>query len=153
MVKRHLAADEDQVVLRFLHALAGEQQLLIELLALAQTRVHHGDVHVRLQTGQADHIAREIVNAHRLAHVQHENLAAARIGAGLENELYSLGNGHEIADDALVRHGDGAALRNLLAEERNHTAGAAEHIAEAHGNILRPGALVHHLHDHLAHAL
>lgn len=152
-IKGDLVADVDQIVLRLLHALAAEQQLLIELLARAQAGILDGNVDIRLETGQADHIACQIVDAHGLAHVEHEDLAAAGIRARLKNELHGLGNGHEIADDALVRDRDGAAAADLLAKERDDAAGRAEDIAEAHGDILRCRAVVDHLHDHLAQAL
>ena len=52
-----------------------------------------------------------------------------------------------------MRHRHGAAFRNLLFEQGNHAAIAAEHVAEAHRREhgLRRTRIV--LHDHLAHAL
>ena len=152
-IKGDLVADVDQIVLCLLHPLAAEQQLLIELLTRAQAGIDDGNIDIRLKTGQSDHIARQIVDAHGLAHVEHEDLAAAGIRARLKNELHSLGDGHEIADDAIVRDRDGAAAADLLAKKRDNAAGRTEDVAEAHGDILRCRAVVHHLHDHLAQAL
>ena len=145
--------DIDQVILRFLHALAAQKQLLKQLLAGTQAGVDDGDVHIRLKAGQPDHVARQIVDAHRIAHVEHENFSAVRIGAGLENELHRLRDRHEIPDHVLIRDCDRAAGLDLLAEQRNDAAGRAEHVAKPHRDILRRRAVVHHLHDHLADAL
>ena len=40
----------------------------------------------------------------------------------LEHEGHGLRDGHEVADDALVRHGHRPTLRDLLLEERDHAA-------------------------------
>ena len=71
----------------------------------------------------------------------------------MDDKLHRLGNGHEEALNVGVRHRHGAAFRNLLLEQGNHAAVAAEHIAEAHRREhgLRCAGVV--LHDHLAHAL
>ena len=145
--------DIDQVVFRFLHALAVQKQFFIQLLAGAQAGIDDRDIHIRLKAGQPDHIARQVVDAHRVAHIEHKNFPAARIGAGLKNELHRLRNRHEIPDDVLVRDRNRAAGFDLLAKQRDHAAGRAEHIAEPHRDILRRRALVHHLHDHLADSL
>ncbi len=61
-------------------------QLLVQLLAGACADEPHCDVvrprlavrlQARLLAGEADHVAGEIENLHRLAHVEHEDLAAA----------------------------------------------------------------------------
>ena len=44
-----------------------------------------GDVFL-LPAGKADHLLREIEDAHRLAHVEHVDLAAAAHRAGLDHE-------------------------------------------------------------------
>ena len=48
---------------------------------------------------------------------------------------------HEVARDLRVRDGDRPAARDLLLEARDHAAGAAEHVAEAHQHELRAAAL------------
>lgn len=48
-------------------------------------------------------------------------------------QLHRLGDGHEIADDALIRNGDRAAVGDLLFEKRDHGAVRPQHVAEAHG--------------------
>ena len=40
------------------------------------------------------------------------------------------GDGHKIADDTLIRHGDRAAVGNLPLKQGDHTAVAAQHVAE-----------------------
>ena len=44
---------------------------------------------------EPDQVAREIDDAHRLAHVEHEDLAALAHRTGLQHELRRLGNRHE----------------------------------------------------------
>ena len=63
------------------------------------------------EAGQADHGAGQIVDAHRLAHVEHEHFAALRHGAGLDDELGRLGDRHEIADDLGMGDGTGPPAR------------------------------------------
>ena len=51
------------------------EQFLVQLLAGAQAGEADLDVVVRLQPGQPDHLARQIDDLHRLAHVEHEDAA------------------------------------------------------------------------------
>lgn len=68
----------DEIVRRLLHALGVHQNLLKQLLAGAQAGVFDLDVDVWLEAGEPDHVPREIVYAHGIAHVEHEYLAAGR---------------------------------------------------------------------------
>ena len=86
---------------------------------------------------EPDHLAREVDDLHRLAHVEHEDLAALAHQPGLQHELRRLRDRHEVALDVGMRDGDRAAARDLLAEVRHHAAGRAEHVAEAHDHELR----------------
>ena len=58
---------------------------------------------------QADQVAREVGDPHRLAHVEHEDLAAAAHRAGLQHELRGLRDRHEVARDLGMGDGDRAA--------------------------------------------
>ena len=143
----------DELVGSLLHSLFLHQQLLIELLARSEAGVLNFDVHIRLVTGQADHVPRHGVDLHRLAHVQNENLAALGIVSRLKHQTHRLGDGHEIPDDVGMGDGHGAAGLDLLLKERNDAAVAAQDIPEAHRHEFRFGLPVHHLHHHLAQAL
>ena len=104
---------------------------------------------------ELDHVAREIDDAHRLAHVEHEDLAAASLQPRLQQQLRRFRQRHEVARDLRMRDGDRAAARDLLAKARDHAARAAEHVAEAHEHELRPRALqalAHHLREALGRA-
>ncbi len=145
--------DVDQAVLRILHALFLHEHFLIKLLAGSQSGECNINVAVRHIARQPDHILREIEDLHGLAHVEHEDLAALRIRAGLQHERNGLGDRHEISDDIGMSDRDGSALRDLLLKKRDNAAVAAEHIAEANGHELGLRAIVVGLNDHLAHAL
>jgi hypothetical protein len=82
--------------------------------------------------GQADQVARQVDDLHRLAHVQHQHLAAVADGRGLQHQARGLGDGHEVANDVRVGDGDRAAAGDLFLELRDHAAAAAQHVAEAH---------------------
>src|SRR5262249_26535150 len=45
-------------------------ELLLELLARAQPGEHYGDVLVRLESREPDHLARQVRDAHRTAHLE-----------------------------------------------------------------------------------
>src|SRR5690606_19640108 len=66
--------------------------------------------------------ARQLDNSHRLAHIQHEHVTALPHGTRLDHQLRRLGDGHEVAGDARMGHGDRAATADLLAEARDHRA-------------------------------
>ena len=105
-------------------------------------------------TGQADKVAGHGVDLHRLAHIQNEYLAALGVVSRLQHQRHRFGDGHKEAGDLRVRHRYRAALSDLLFEQGDDAAVAAQHVAEAHRHEVRIGAAaVHHLHHHLAQAL
>ena len=55
------------------------------------------DVVVGTQPGEADHLAREVDDRYRLAHVEQEDLASVGHRAGLEHEAHGFRDGHEVA--------------------------------------------------------
>ena len=75
---------------------------------------------------------REVVDLHRLAHVEHEHVAARRPWRRLDDELRRLGDRHEVADDLGVRDGHRARRPRSAGGTADHRARAVEHIAEAH---------------------
>ena len=70
--------------------------------------------------GQADHVVCKIKDANRIAHVQQKDFAAAGQTTGLDHQLHSLVNGHEVACHLSVGHGHRAAQGNLFPEQRDH---------------------------------
>jgi|688.fasta_scaffold492866_2 hypothetical protein len=65
---------------------------------------------------QLHHAAGQVDDFDGLAHVQHKHIAALPHGTGLNHQLRSLGDGHEVAVDFGMRRGDGATVFDLLAE-------------------------------------
>ena len=112
--------------------LAGADELLVELLARRRPDELDRDVGPRLLPREPDHLLREVDDPHRLAHVEHVDLTAAADRAGLDDELHRLGDRHEEARHLRMRHGDGAAPRDLAPEDRHDRPGRAEDVAEAH---------------------
>ena len=118
--------------------IVADQQLLVELFRGTQAGVGNLDVPVGMllvahgQSHEIDHAPRQISDPHRLAHVEHEHIAALGHGAGLDDELRSLRDGHEVADHLRMRHGDRTAGFDLFIEQRHHRTGRGQHIAESH---------------------
>src|SRR5581483_6213295 len=102
---------------------------LVDLLA--RPRAGEDDGHVGLP-GEANHLLREVEDPDRLAHVEHVHLAAAAHRARLHDERRSLRDRHEEPGHLGARDGDGPAALDLPAEDRDHRARRAEHVAEAH---------------------
>ena len=109
------------------------EDLFVELLAIAEA----GELYLHvLGTGELDHALGEVDDADGSAHIEDEDLAALAHGAGLEDELAGFGDEHEEADDVGMGDGDGTALADLLLEDGDDGAVAAEDIAEAGGDEL-----------------
>lgn len=144
----------DQLIRCIRHALFVHQELLVELLARAETHVLDLDVYIRGQSGESDQVPGHVVDLHRLAHVEDEDLAALRVVRRLEHQGDSLRDGHEVADDPLVGDGHRTSLRDLLLEERDGGAVGAQDVTEADRDEVGLRVLpVHHLDDHLTDPL
>ena len=147
-------ADVNQLIRCIRHALFVHQELLVELLARAETYVLDLDVDIRGQSGESDQVPGHVVDLHRLTHVEDEDFSALRVVRRLEHQGDGLRDGHEVADDALVGDGHRTALRDLLLEERDDGAVGAEDITEANRDEVGLRVLpVHHLDDHLTDPL
>src|SRR3954471_13354538 len=96
-----------------------EKHLFEQLLSGAHTREFNLDIRTFFETREADHVSREIHNLHRLAHIEHEQLATTALGPSLQNKLHGLGNRHEIATHVRMCHGHWAAVLNLAQEGWN----------------------------------
>ncbi len=131
---------------------SGLCELLVELLARAAADHADGDLGALLVARQADHALGQVEDPHRLAHLQHEDLAALGEHRGLEHELDGLLDAHEEPGHAGVGDGDRPTGGDLAGEGGDDAAPAAEHVAEAHHGVRRPGRGVRQ-DDLLGHAL
>ncbi len=130
------------------HLLFIVTQLLEQLFAGAQARDNHLDILIGNVAAQSYKRARQVVNVHRLAHVQNEHLAARRKRARLQHEPDRLGNRHEITFDISVRHSHWPAFVYLAQERRNYRARRTEHVAEPHRSHLHIAVGRARLHKH-----
>jgi hypothetical protein len=126
----------------------GADEVLVQLLPLAQPREHDLDV---VPAAHLDEMPGDVVDAHGLTHVQNQDLARSPDGAGLNHQLAGLGDGHEVSGRVLVRDGDRAATAYLLGEQGQHRPSGPEDIAEAHRGVPAVGVIAHpsgHLFGH-----
>ena len=126
--------DHDLLVAGRLDPLAGDQQLLEQLLPGAQAAEADVDILVGDKTGEPDQLLGEVEDLDRLAHVEEENLPPLPHAPGLQHQLARFRNRHEKARHLPMGDGDRPPLRDLLLEGRHDAAGAAEDIAEADGD-------------------
>ena len=93
---------------------------------------------------EMDHEACQVLNAHRVAHVEQVDRARlgriGRHGGGLNHQLGCFGNGHEIARDVGMGHRDRPATLDLLPELGDHAARRAQHVAKANHGKARGSA-------------
>jgi len=113
-------------------------KLLVKVFARTQLCEDDLDI-VRHEPGQYDHFPRKVGDAYWRSHVQHENVPAITQDRALQDERYSLRNGHEIARNLRVSDRDGSTGGDLSRERGHDTAGTAEHVTEAHGHKLCSG--------------
>ena len=126
--------------------LVPEQDLFVELLTGAHAGVADLDVGALFEPGEPDEVPRQVGDPHHLAHVEHEQLAAFALCAGLQHELNGLGDGHEVAPHLRMRDRHRPATFDLRHEGRHHGAARAEHIAEPDDHEVPLGS-----HGRLAH--
>ena len=108
---------------------------------------------VRIAPGEPHEVPGDVHDAHRLAHVEHEQPAALGDGGGVEDEPGGLGDGHEVARHLRVRDGQRLALLELVLEDGHDTAVRPEHVPEADGDVGASEAARGIRHDHLGDAL
>src|SRR2546423_6148181 len=125
-------ADEDFRVPRFRQTLFIDFKFFEELFTGPYAGKDDLDVFTGTQAGKRDEVFGEIEDAHRLAHVEHEDFAAAAHRPGLQDELAGFGDRHEVAHHLRVRHRHRAAPANLLAKDWDHRPRRADDVAEAH---------------------
>src|SRR5207253_8034117 len=93
--------------------LALAEQLLVQLLPRARADERDRHLATRLLARERDHVPREVDDPHRLAHVEHEDLAAPADRARLDDELRGLRDRHEEARHLRMRHRHRPALLDL----------------------------------------
>lgn len=81
---------------------------------------------------QADHVAGQVVDGHRLPHIQDKGLPAMAEGSGVEHQLHRLRNGHKIPAHLPVGDGHRASPGDLFPEDGHHAPLGIQHIAEPH---------------------
>src|SRR5581483_3288809 len=133
-VDRRPGDGEDLRVRRRGDGLSLAPQLLVQLLPGANADELDRDVAVRLLAGEADHLSGELEDRDRLAHVEDEHLAGAPDRAGLHDQRDRLRDRHEVARHLRVGDADRPAPLDLAAEDRDHAAAGAEHVAEPDGD-------------------
>src|SRR2546421_9260765 len=112
-------------------------QLLEELFARTHSSKDNFNILERLQPRQSDGLFCQIQNAHRLTHIEDENLATLAHGTGLEHQLCRLWDRHEVAQHIRMGYRNRSTLTDLLAEDGNYRARRADHVAETHRHIPR----------------
>ena len=143
MVEGDGVADVDEIVVRFAEPFLGHKLFLIQLFAGAKAGVHDLDILPRLESSQFDEVSSQGVDLDGPTHIQHEYLSAVGVGAGQHHQAHRLGDGHKVANDVRVGHGDRAALGDLPLEQRDHGAVAPQHVAEADRHELGLDVLEH----------
>ena len=123
-------SDVDEIIVCLQQALFSHEFFFIQFLAGSESGVFNADVHIRLVARETDQVAGKLIDLHGTAHIKDEDFSAVGIGAGQQDQTHRLGDGHEIADDIRVGHCDRSAVGDLLPEQGDHGAVAAEHIAE-----------------------
>ncbi len=79
-----------------------------------------------------DHASSEVVDRHRVAHIEDENLAALADRTSLDDELYRFGNRHEVSSDRAIGDRHGPSASDLLLEHAENAAARTEYVAEPH---------------------
>jgi hypothetical protein len=129
----------DRRVLRRVRCLGGRPQLFCQLLAGPGPGDQQLDVLADLHAGEPDHALRQVEDADRFAHLEHEDLAALGTDRRLQHQLDSLGGAHEEARHPRVGHRDGTSRRDLPEEGRDDAAAAAQHVPEPHRAVPAAG--------------
>ena len=143
-----LRLEDELVVCRYGGILFGKE-FFIKLLAGTQPGDDYAASSV---TVVLDEALGEVVDLHRLSHVEDHDLPTLCHGSCLEDETDGFGDGHEVADDVLMCDCYRDAGVDLVDEQRKHRTSAAEDVAEPDGDNFRPAAREHRG-DQLDHPL
>ncbi len=105
----------DEFVGGWLDLFVGADELFVEFFAGAEAGVDDFDVFA----GLFDHLFGYVGDADGFAHVEDEGVSVVADGAGLDDELYGFGDGHEVAGYVAVGHGYWSAVFDLGSEGMN----------------------------------
>ena len=128
--------DADLFVVRGEGVLQDVAQLFVELFAGADSGEFDFDVLVGTEPGEQNEVSGQVHDLDGLAHVEHEDLAAAGHGRSLKDELAGFRDGHEEAAPLRVDDGEGSAGGELPLEDGDDAAAGAEDVSEADGDEL-----------------
>src|SRR5258708_37800062 len=117
---------------RYQFLTAGDQ-CLMDPLTGPQADLTDLDVLLGPQALDSDHLARQVQNAHPLAHVQDEDLPALGVAGGLDYQTRGPRPRHEEASRVGVGDGDRPALPDLTRECPHPTPTAPEPRVKAQG--------------------
>src|SRR6185437_10133919 len=134
-------------MVRWNRVLLVKEHLLVQLLARPDASELNVDVLAWLEAAESDEIRGQVDDLDRLAHVQHEDLAAESECAGLKDELHRFRNRHEVAAHLGVRDRYGPPSTYLTEERRHDAPSASKHVSEAHRHEIAPvrhGCVLHH---------
>ena len=110
------------------------EQLLVQLLSWPETSVVNFYILPLYQTRQANHVHRQICYFHGLPHVKDKDLSAGAYGAGLQDQLAGLWNGHKVTGNFWVGHRHRTSCRYLFTKNRDYRAVRPQHIPKTGGH-------------------
>src|SRR5215475_8202349 len=93
-------------------------KLFMQLFPWPQSREDDFDFTVRLETGEANQVRRQVGDLDGLAHIEDENLSAVSHCGSLKHELRRLWDGHEVTLSIRMSNGQRPASRDLLLKNR-----------------------------------
>src|SRR2546427_9322380 len=85
-----------------------------------------------------DEPAGKVKDAHRLAHLQDENLAVVPDRKSLQDQRHSFSCNHEEPLDLRVGYRQWFMIAKLLLENGYYAAARPEHVSESHGHAAHP---------------
>src|SRR5690606_36892800 len=126
--------DHDLFVVGGHGVLALTEEFFEEFFAVAEAGEDDVDVLAGFESGEKNHLLREVEYADGLSHVEEEDLAAVAHDRGFEDELTRLGNGHKVARDFRMGDGNWTALIDLFLKNGDNGSVGAQDVSEACSN-------------------
>src|SRR6185369_1934532 len=127
-------------------------EFLEQLFSGPQAHKIDPDVTVWFEAGEPDEVANQVQDPHRLTHVQNKDFSAFTHAGSLQHQLHRFRDGHEVAPCVGIGNRHRAAGGNLLFEQRQGTAVAAQYVTEPHRHETG-AAVLQSLHDQFGNPL